>query len=248
MYLLHHISDDVTSLLFFSAFVCVYCIHERYCPLPHSATPPSISTHTHTTYYVICSTCSMYLSQHTSHDVTYSPLFFNACVCLYYIHESYFPSQPLSTPPHYRNLCMRQWHIWKMVSGPPTQTWDRTAFQKVTWSAVFEAAKNIFRSLVKKTWRSAFDWLNIVSKSSNNRQQKTQQWNPMAFRKMTWIASLEACKAPSGQHVVCSQWHSCRTWRQFHWPTNVNDGNSILLGLSWKRRMKFNTSSFSCLH
>ena len=47
LYLIQHISHDVTSLLFFSAF----CIHERYCPLPHSATPPNISTHTqHTTY------------------------------------------------------------------------------------------------------------------------------------------------------------------------------------------------------
>ena len=52
MYLIQHISHDVTSLLFFSAFVCVYCIHERYCPLPHSATSPSFSTHTHTTHYV----------------------------------------------------------------------------------------------------------------------------------------------------------------------------------------------------
>ena len=116
-----HLSHDVTSLLFFSALVCVYCIHERYCPFP---TPPShqVFRHTHTTHYLICSTCSMHLSQHTSHDVTCSPLFFNACVCVYYFHEGYFPSQPPSTPPHYLNLSMRQWRIWKMVSGPPTQT------------------------------------------------------------------------------------------------------------------------------
>ena len=124
MYPIQHMSHDVTSLLLFNAFVCVYCIHERYCPLPHSATPPSISTHTHThtTHYIMCSTCSMYLSQHTSHDVTCSPLFFNACVCLCYIHESYFLSQPPSTPSHYLNPSMRQWRIWKMVSSPPTQT------------------------------------------------------------------------------------------------------------------------------
>ena len=48
MYLIQHKPDDVTSSLFFRAFVCVYCIHERYCPLPHAATPPSISTNTHT--------------------------------------------------------------------------------------------------------------------------------------------------------------------------------------------------------
>ena len=122
MHLIQHISHNATSLLCFSVSVCVYCIHERSCPLPHWATPPSISTHAHTTHYVICSTCSMYLSQHTSHDVTCSPLFFNACVCVYYFHEGYFPSRPPSTPPHYLNLSMRRWHIWKMVSGPPTQT------------------------------------------------------------------------------------------------------------------------------
>ena len=54
-YLIQHISHDVTSLLFvFSAFVCVYCIHEGYCAFSHSATPLNISTHTHThtTHYV----------------------------------------------------------------------------------------------------------------------------------------------------------------------------------------------------
>ena len=60
--------------------------------------------------------------------------------------------------------------------------------------AVFETAKNISRSLVK-TWRSAFDWLNIVSKSSNNRQQKNTTMKSNGVSKMTWIVVLEACKS-----------------------------------------------------
>ena len=139
---------NILALL--NALACVYCIHERYCP-PSPLRHPTeyFDTHTHTTHYIMCSTCSMYLSQHTFHDVTFSPLFFNACVCVYYIHESYFLFPAPSTPSHYLNPSMRQWRIWNMVSRSPTQTWNRTSFQKVTWSAVFEAAENIFRSLVK---------------------------------------------------------------------------------------------------
>ena len=54
--------------------------------------------------------------------------------------------------------------------------------------------KNIFRPLVE-TWRSAFDWLNIVSKSSNNRQQKNTTMKSNGVSKMTWIVVLEACKS-----------------------------------------------------
>ena len=149
----------------------------------------------------------MYLSQHTSHGVACSPLFFNACVCVYYIHEGYFPSQPPSTPTHYHPLSQPIYetnaHLEDGKRSANTNMKPNSVSNSHLECGFWSRQKHI-RSRVK-TGRSAFDWLNIVSKSANDKQRKNTTMKSNGASNMIWIAVLEACKASSGQHVACSQ-------------------------------------------
>ena len=149
-------------------------IHERFCPLPHSATPPSIPTHithTHNTLRNVFNMVHVSISTHIPWRNMLAA--FLQCMCMRLLYpRRLFPlpaplrPTPLSPP---INETMAHFEDGKRRSANTNM--KSNTVSKRDLECCFEAAKNIFRSFAR-TWRSAFDWLNIVSKSSNNRQQK----------------------------------------------------------------------------
>ena len=135
---------------------------------------------------------------------------------------------PLSPPRRHPTIST---YLWDNGILSATQTWNGTSVSKSDLECGFWSRQEHIQATCK-TWRSAFDWLNIVSRSSNNGHNNEIQWR---------LENDMDCRLKPAKHLQVNMWcvpsdHSCRTCRLFHWSTNVNDGKSIPVGTVLKAK------------